>query len=162
MRQSRYAWLLGISLFCLVTLIVLKTPQTVISTLSDPHYGNSPQETIQRFWKLMDLRQTDLARDLLILPVGSLDENEFIAWETRLNKDPLLSLQKLEFLTSDEAASQAVVLRVYWTSQGQDAQYVTFSFNLIQTEKGWRIQQIKRIKDLSFLGGNHDEGLPKS
>lgn len=148
MRQSRYAWLLGISLFCLITIIVLKTPQTVISTLADPHYGNSPRTTIQHFWKLMDLRQTDLARDLLSLQEGSLDENEFIAWETRLNKDPMLSLQKVEFMNLDSDISQSVVVRISWTSPVQGVEQVTFSINLKQTEKGWRIQRIKRINDL--------------
>jgi len=149
MRQSRYVWLLGISLFCLITLIVLKTPQTVISTLADPQYGNSSRTTIQHFWNLMDLRQTDLARGLLSLPEGSLDENEFRAWETRLNKDPMLSLQKVEFLNSDSGTSQLEVVRVSWTSPIQGVQHVTFSMNLKQTENGWRIQRIKRINDLS-------------
>ena len=147
MRQSRYVWLLGLSLICLITIITFKTPQTVISALANSHYGNSPRSTIQHFWALMDRRQTDLARDLLILPAGSLDENEFSAWETRLNKDPLLSLQKVEFmnLDSNSATSQAVVVRVFWTSSVQDVQNVTFSMNLKQTEKGWRIEQIKRM-----------------
>lgn len=149
MRQSRYVWLLGISLFCLITLVSLKTPQTVISTLADPQYGDSPRTTIQNFWNLMDRRQTDLARDLLDLPEGSSDEFEFIAWETRLNKDPMLSLQKVEFMNSESGISQAVVVRVSWLSLDQGVQSVTFSINLKQTEKGWRIQRIKRINDLS-------------
>ncbi|TGE32345.1 hypothetical protein [Desulfosporosinus sp. Sb-LF] len=148
MRQSRYVWLLGISLFCLISIIALKTPQTVISTMADPQYGNSTRTTVQHFWKLMDLRQTDLARDLLKLPEGSLDESEFKAWETRLNKNPMLSLQKVEFMTSDLGISQGVVVRVFWTSPDQGVQHVTFSNDLIQTEKGWRIQRIKRINDL--------------
>lgn len=149
MRHSRYVWLLGLSLLCLITIITFKTPQTVISALADSHYGSSPRSTIQHFWTLMDLRQTDLVRDLLSLPVGSLDENEFSAWENRLNKDPLLSLQKVEFMNSDlnSATSQAVVVRVFWTSPVQDVQNVTFSFNLKQTEKGWRIERIKRMNN---------------
>lgn len=151
MRHSRYVWLLGLSFFCLITIITFKTPQTVISALADSHYRNSPRSTIQHFWSLMDLRQTDLARDLLSLPVGSMEENEFIAWETMLNKDPLLSLQKVEFMNSDQdsASSQTVVVRVFWTSPVQDVQNVTFSMNLKQTEKGWRIDRIKRMNNLS-------------
>jgi hypothetical protein len=148
MRQSRYAWLLGISFFCLFTIIVLKTPQTVISTLADPQYGNSPRTTIQHFWRLMDLRQTNIARDLLSLPEGSLDETEFKAWETRLNKDPMLSLQKLEFMNSDSSISQAEIVRVSWSSPIQGVERVIFSINLVQSEKGWRIQQIKQINSL--------------
>jgi len=149
MRQSRYVWLLGISLFCLFTLISVKTPQTVMSTLANPQYGNSQRTTIQHFWNLMDLRQTDLARDLLSIPKGSADETEFRAWETRVNKDPMLSLQKVEFLNSDSNTSQAVVIRVSWTSPDQGVQHVSFSMNLLQTEQGWRIQRIKRINDIS-------------
>ena len=150
MRQSRYVWLIGLSLLCLFTIITFKTPQTVISALADSHYRDSPRSTIQHFWALMDLRQTDLARDLLSLPAGSLDENEFNAWETRLNKDPLLSLKKVEFMNMDpnSATAQAVVLRVFWTSPVQDVQNVTFSMNLKQTEKGWCIERIKRMNNL--------------
>lgn len=148
MRYSRYVWFLGLSLFCLITIITFKTPQTVISALADPHYGDSPQKTIQHFWQLMDFRQTDLARDLLIIPEGSLDQKEFREWETRLNKDPLLSLQKLEFMNSDSAISQGVVVRVFWTSPIEDVQYVTFSINLKQSEKGWRIERIKRLNNI--------------
>jgi len=148
MRYSRYVWFLGLSLFCLITIIAFKTPQTVISALADPHYGDSPQQTIQHFWQLMDLRQSDIARDLLIMPEGSLDQKEFREWETRLNKDPLLSLQKLEFMNSDSAISQGVVVRVYWTSPIEDVQYVTFSINLKQSEKGWRIEQMKRMNNI--------------
>ena len=148
MRYSRYVWFLGLSLFCLITIIAFKTPQTVISALADPHYGDSPQKTIQHFWQLMDLRQTDLARDLLIMPEGSLEQKEFREWETRLNKDPLLSLQKLEFMNSDLAISQGVVVRVFWTSAIEDVQYVTFSINLKQSEEGWCIERIKRMNNI--------------
>jgi hypothetical protein len=147
MRYSRYVWFMGLSLFCLITIIAFKTPQTVISALADPHNGDSPQKTVQHFWQLMDLRQTDLAQDLLILPEGSLDQKEFKEWETRLNKDPLLSLKKLEFMNSDYAISQGVVVRVFWTSSIEDVQKVTFSINLKQSEKGWRIERIKRLNN---------------
>jgi len=154
MRQSRYVWILGLSLLCLITIVAFKTPQTVVSALADSQIENSPRSTIQHFWALMDLRQTDLARNMLSAPVGSLDEQEFSAWETRLNKDPLLSLQKVEFmnLNSDadmDLTSQAIVVRVYWTSPVQDAANVTFSIKLKQTEKGLVIEKIKRINNLT-------------
>ena len=147
MRNSRFVWFLGLSLFCLVTIIALKTPQAVKSALADPHYGDSPQQTIQHFWKLMDVRQTDLAGELLITTEGSLDQKVFKDWETKLNKDPLLSMQKLEFMNSDLDLSQGVVVRVYWTSPIEAVQYVTFSINLKQSEKGWRIERIKQINN---------------
>lgn len=156
MRQSRYVWLLGISLFCLMTIIVLKTPQAVISTLADPHYGSSPRTTIQQFWRLMDLRQTDLARDLLILPKSSLDESEFNAWESRMNKDPMLSLQKVEFMSPNFDSSQGVIVRVSWTSSIEKELETMFSMKLVNTEDGWKIQGIKRINDLSYIGGDYD------
>ena len=148
MRRSRFVWFLGLSLFCLVAIIALKTPQTVVSALADPHYGDSPQQTIKHFWQLMDVRQTDLAGELLVTPEGSLDQKVFKDWETKLNKDPLLSMQKLEFMNSDLALSQGVVVRVYWTSPIDAVQYVTFSINLKQSEKGWRIERIKQISNI--------------
>lgn len=157
MRQSRHVWLLGISLFCLVTLVVFKTPQAVISTLADPQYGSSPQSTIQQFWKLMDLRQTNLASDLVNLEQGSADESEFESWVSILNNDPMLSLQKVEFMNSDLEGSQGIIVRVSWTSSVQKVKPVVFSMSLTPSANGWRIQEIKRMNDLSFMGGNHDE-----
>ncbi|GAB6151838.1 hypothetical protein JCM17380_05880 [Desulfosporosinus burensis] len=156
MRQSRYLWLLGLSFFCMVTIITLKTPQTVISTLADPQFGSSPRTTIQQFWKLMDLRQTNLARDLIMVVQGSSDESEFKAWESRVNGDPMLSLQKVEFMNSELDGSQAIIVRVSWTSSVEKVQQAMFSMSLKQTEKGWRIQEIKQINDLSFVRGDHD------
>ena len=75
MRQSRYVWLLGISLFCLITIIVFKTPQTVISTLADPQYGRFSAYNNSTFLEIMDLRQTDLARDLLSITGGIFGRN---------------------------------------------------------------------------------------
>jgi len=156
MRQSRYVWFLGISLFCLMTIIVFKTPEAVISTLADPQYGSSPRTTVQQFWKYMDLRQTNLARDLIILPEGSADESEFKAWESLMNKDPLLSLQKVEFMNPEVEGSKEVVVRILWTSSVEKELQAVFTMNLAQTENGWKIRGIKRINDLSYIGGDHD------
>ncbi|SHH88745.1 hypothetical protein [Desulfosporosinus lacus] len=158
MRQSRYVWLIGISLLCLITIVILKTPQAVISTLADPQYGNSQRTTIQQFWKYMDFRQIDLARDLLSLPKGSADESEFKVWEILMNKDPMLSLQKVEFMNPDLDGSQDIIVRVSWTSSLEKVQQATFSMSLAKTEKGWQIQGIKRINDLSYIGGDQDGG----
>lgn len=149
MRHSRYVWILGLSIFCLFAIFTFQTPQTVISTIADPHYQSNPRATIQHFWSLMDLRQTDLANELLVLPKGSLDAQEFKAWVDTLNKDPLLSLQKVEFLNSDQTSSQGVIVRVSWLSPSQKVQNATYSMNLKPSNNGWRIQQIKRINNPS-------------
>lgn len=145
MRHSRYLCLLGITILCLFGFIALKTPHTVISALADSHYGESERMTVQHFWNLMDLRQTDLAQDLLDLQAGSSDDNEFRDWKTRLNKDPLLSLQKIEFINPELADEQTMIVRIVWISSVQQAEQVTFSFKLLQTEKTWHIVQFKQI-----------------
>ena len=152
MRQSRYVWLMGLAILCLAAIIAFRTPQTVISTLVDPNYRNSPQATIQYFWNLMDLRQTKLARELLISPQLSSDEKEFEFWETKLNNDPMLSLQKVDFVNSESDNTSTELVEVTWTSPIQEIQQAAFSMNLKLTEKGWRIQSLRRIKDFS-LGG---------
>ncbi|WP_088186280.1 hypothetical protein [Desulfosporosinus sp. FKA] len=149
MRQSRYVWILGLSIVCLVTIIMIQTPQTVISTMADPQYQSDPKTTVQHFWSLMDKRQTDLAQELLLLPEGSMDEQDFKTWVALLNKDPLLSLQKIEFLNSEPNNTQGVVVRVFWLSPIQNVESATFSMGLRQTASGWRIQQFKRMKALA-------------
>lgn len=154
MRYSRHLWILGITLVCFISLFALETPSAVISAMADPQHGESPRVTVQRFWNLMDSRQTHLAQELLVIPEGSADENEFKVWENLLNKDPMLSLQKVEFV--DMTNPQAMFVRVFWTSPVQNVQVVTFTMSLKQTDKGWRIQRFKRINDLSFIGGKYD------
>jgi hypothetical protein len=145
MRQSRYVWILGLSVFCLFAIVMFQTPQTVISTMSDPQFQGNPRTTIQHFWSLMDLRQTGLAKELLQLPEGSSDDQEFKSWEATLNKDPLLSLQKVEFLNPEVTSTKGIIVQVTWKSTIQTAQTVTYTMNLKPTDNGWRIQQMKRI-----------------
>lgn len=147
MRYSRYVWFLGLSILCLVTIISFKTPQAVVSALAESHYGETPQQTIQHFWKLMDLRQTNLAKELVIMPEGSGEEKEFQEWEKKLNNYPLLTLQKVEFLNADPSASQGVAVRIYWMSPIEEVQHVTFSYGLKKSAKGWQIERMKRIDD---------------
>lgn len=148
MRSSRYVWFIGLSVLCLVTLISFKTPQKVISALAEANYGETPQQTIQHFWKLMDLRQMDLARTLVIMPEGSAEQKEFAEWASKLNRSPLLTLQKLEFLNTNPALTQGIVVRVYWSSSIEEIPFVTYSFNLSKTDKGWLIERMKRVDNI--------------
>ena len=154
MRQSRYLWILGLSIICVVTIISFQTPQTVISVLAHPNYQNNSRTVIQRFWDLLDSRQTDLAQGLLLLPPGSADAAEFKTWKETLDKDPLLSLQKVEFLnqetTQNSAGAPSIVVRVSWTSPIQNVQTVSYLMGLKATDNGWRIQQFKRL-DTHFI-----------
>lgn len=148
MRSSRYLWFLGLSILCLVAIISFKTPQSVISALAEAHYGATPQQTIQHFWKLMDLRQMDLARNLVIMPEGSGEQKEFTEWEAKLDRSPLLTLQKLEFLNSDPAVEQGIVVRVFWGSPIEEVFDVMYSFNLKETDKGWQIERMRRLDNI--------------
>ncbi len=68
-------------------------------------------------------------------------------WEMIVKDDALLKLLKVEFL--DIRNPQAVIVKVSWSSALNKVQTTMYSFDVRQTNKGWRIWGIKKINDLS-------------
>ena len=123
-----------------------------MTTLASPNYSDSPRAAIQNYWNLLDRRQIDMARDLLInteiTPAG---RYELQMWEDTVENNPLLTLQKVEFLDSKD--DKQILVKVIWTSVTQENKDVTYSFETKQTDQGWRIKQVRRINALSLIGG---------
>jgi hypothetical protein len=148
MQHSRYLWLIGVVLLSLFLILSWKTPQTVMTSMSDPFYSDSPQLTIQKFWNFLDLRQVDLAKGLIKNEGTSIDGIELVyEWERIVEEDALLKLQKVEFL--DLRNPQAVVVKVIWNSSPEKVQSKIYSFDVRKTNQGWRIWGIKQINNLS-------------
>jgi hypothetical protein len=148
MQHSRYLLLIGVVLLSLFLILSWKTPQSVMTSMTDPFYSNSPQITIQKFWNFMDLRQADLAKGLIRnegTPIKGMDL--VYEWERIVEEDALLKLQKIEFL--DLRNPQAVIIKVTWSSSLHEGQTTMYSFDVRQTNRGWRIWGIKQINDLS-------------
>lgn len=139
MQRSRYLWILGIALLCLAGILAWKSPGTVMSALAHPEYADSPRATVQHFWNLLDSREMAIAEEM-VAPGKSV---ELQALTQLLEKNPLLSLQKVEFL--DTTNPQAVVVRVFWLSPPKDVESQKYVFDLEQYERGWRIISCKRL-----------------
>lgn len=152
MRQSRYLWLIGIITLSMIGMIWWKTPEVVLTTLASPNYSDSSRSVVQNYWNLLDRRQISQARELIInneiTPAG---RYELLFWENLVDNNPLLSLQKVEFLDNND--ERQVVAKVIWTSSGQEVKTATYAFEAKQTDKGWRIKQVRRINSLSLIGG---------
>lgn len=148
MRHSRYIWVIGLILIAFIGIMAWESPQVVWTTLADPGHNDSARATVQHFWSLMDARQLNLARNLLTED-SEQALTEFRNWQERLAKDPFLSVQRLEFVATEDP--QTIVTRVYWNS----LKPVTFHFSLQPTNEGWRIIQMHRTDGLSLVGGNN-------
>lgn len=148
MRHSRYVWVIGLILIAFLGMMAWESPQVVWTTLADPGYNDSARATVQHFWNLMDARQLDLARNLF---TENSDQalTEFRNWQEHLTTDPFLSVQRLEFVSTDDPLK--IVTRVYWNSLNP----VTFHFALQKTNESWRIIQMHRTDGLSLVGGNN-------
>jgi len=143
MLYSRHLWILGIAILCLLGLTLWKTPQAVWNTLTDPQFASSPRVSVLRYWDMLDSRQTDLARELLTVDQAGAVPVEFQTWEKNLKEDPFLTIKQVEFL--DSGNSQNIIVRVSWNSLASATEVATYSFQVVETEQGWRIYQIRRI-----------------
>lgn len=149
MRQSRYLWFLMIILSCLVVMIAWKTPQAVVSAMAQPQFADSPRVAVQRFWDCLDNRQLELADQFLISQdLSPLGKYEVENWKERVEKDPFLSMKKLEFLSS--SSQQDMMIRVSWDSPLHENLSTTYAIRTQSTPEGWKIAQIKKITPQSM------------
>ena len=144
MRHSRYLWFLLISIGCIVVMSALKTPQAVVSAMTQPQFADSPRVAVQRFWNCLDTRQLDLAEKFLVrTEMTPLGKHEVENWEDLVERNPLISLQKLEFLSS--SSPQSLMIRVSWASPLDEKVSATYSVETQSTPDGWKISQIQKI-----------------
>lgn len=144
MTRSRYVWLIGITFICLLGIVAWKSPQTVMVSLRQPQYADSPQAAVQRFWGYLDTRQLELAKQLLMAEeLNPLGWQEFELWKTRMENNPLISLRKLEL--SDSAHPQSVLVNLEWTAPGKEQIIQTYVMETRATSEGWKIIQIQKV-----------------
>ncbi|WP_434512618.1 hypothetical protein [Desulfitobacterium sp. AusDCA] len=150
MRHSRYLWFVMIIMSCLVTIIAWKSPQNVVSAMAQPQFADSPRVVVQRFWDCLDTRQLDLVDQFLsgkeMSPTG---KHEIENWKSLVEKNPLLSLQKLEFLSS--SSPQSILIRVSWTSPLKENVTATYAMETQSTSSGWKISQIQKFSPQSMV-----------
>lgn len=151
MRHSRYVWLFGITLMCLIGITAWKSPQAIMVALTEPKYADSPRVAVQRFWGYLDSRQLDLATELLIpKEMNPLGKHEVELWEDRVERNPLITLKKLEFV--DPSSPNMITVRVEWSSPLNEKIIETYMMETRSTPEGWKITQIKKMSEQSFAG----------
>lgn len=149
MTRSRYVWLMGITLICLLGVVAWKSPQAVMVALTEPQYADSPQAAVQRFWGYLDTRQLELAEQLIDPKIlNPLGQQEYALWESRVKNNPLINLKKLEFGSS--AHPNVVVVNVEWTSPIKEKIVETYLMETQSTEEGWKITQIQKLNAQSL------------
>lgn len=149
MRHSRYLWILMISAICLVVVIAWKTPQSVVSAMAQPQFADSPRVAVQRFWDCLDNRQLELADQLILSQeLSPMGMHEIATWKELVEKNPFLSLKKLEFLSA--SSQKGMLIRVTWASTLQDNITATYAIETQSTSEGWKISQIKKVTPQSM------------
>lgn len=144
MRHSRYLWIFAISITCLMGFLAWETPVTVVSALAHPEYADSPRAAVQHFWNLLDTRQFTIAREMLRSSPSAQEPPEFVTWVNALEKNPLLSLQKVEFLETSDPLRMRV--RVSWVAPPHSVDNLTYVFGLIQEGGNWHILEFHRLE----------------
>ncbi|MDD2234086.1 MAG: hypothetical protein PHV03_04100 [Desulfitobacteriaceae bacterium] len=148
MQHSRYPWLIGIILLSLFLFLSWKTPKTVITAIANPFFSDSPQLTIQKFWNFLDSRQIDLVEGLIRSEGTPIEGRDLVSELKKIvEEDALLKLQKVEFL--DLRNSQAIIVKVTWSSSLNEAQTKMYCFDVRKTNLEWRIWGIKMFNNLS-------------
>ncbi|SHN82399.1 hypothetical protein [Desulfitobacterium chlororespirans] len=144
MARSRYVWIMGITLVCLLGIVAWKSPQSVMVSLTQPHYADSPQAAVQRFWGYLDTRQLELAEQLLMdKELNPLGQQEFELWKAQVKNNPLISLKKMEL--ADSPQPNSVLVNVEWTSPVKDKIVQTYVMETRATSEGWKIIQIQKM-----------------
>lgn len=144
MRYSRYVWLLGITLMCLIGITAWKSPQAVMVALAEPQYADSPRVAVQRFWGYLDSRQLDLAEHLIIpKQMNPLGKHEVEQWVARVEQNPLITLKKLEFV--DSQIPNVIMVKVEWSSPLKEKILETYAMETQSTLEGWKIVQIQKM-----------------
>lgn len=144
MRHSRYVWLMGITLMCLIGITAWKSPQAVMVALAEPQHADSPRVAVQRFWGYLDSRQLELADQLLIpKQLNPLGKHEVEQWVARVEQNPLITLKKLEFV--DSQLPNVIMVKVEWSSPLKDKISETYAMETQSTPEGWKIVQIQKM-----------------
>lgn len=144
MARSRYVWLMGITLICLLGIVAWKSPQTVMVALTQPEYAESPRAAIQRFWGYLDTRQLELAEQLLLTKeLNPLGQKEFELWKGQVTNNPLISLKKMEL--ADSPQPNILMVNVEWSSPIKEKIVDTYVMETKSTSEGWKIIQIQRV-----------------
>ncbi|ACL21049.1 hypothetical protein DesLBE_0322 [Desulfitobacterium sp. LBE] len=144
MARSRYVWIMGITLVCLLGIVAWKSPQSVMVSLTQPHYADSPQAAVQRFWGYLDTRQLELAEQLLMAKeLNPLGQQEFELWKAQVKNNPLISLKKMEL--ADSPQPNSVLVNVEWTSPAKEKIVQTYVMETQATSEGWKIIQIQKL-----------------
>ncbi|AFM00825.1 MULTISPECIES: hypothetical protein [Desulfitobacterium] len=144
MTRSRYVWIMGVTLICLLGIVAWKSPQAVMVSLTQPQYADSPRAAVQRFWGYLDTRQLELAEQLLVAKeLNPLGQQEFELWKTQVRNNPLISLKKLGIADSPDPNS--VMVNVEWTSPIKEKIVQTYVMQTQSTSEGWKIIQIQKV-----------------
>jgi len=144
MARSRYVWLMGITLICLLGLVAWKSPQTVMVALTQPEYADSPRAAVQRFWGYLDTRQLELAEQMLIMnELNPLGKKEFEDWKDKVINNPLIGLKKLE--VADSSQPHVLMVNVEWSSTLKEKIVDTYIMETKETDEGWKIIQIQKF-----------------
>ncbi|MBP1760453.1 MAG: hypothetical protein H6Q63_1370 [Firmicutes bacterium] len=149
MRHSRYVWILGITLMCLIGITAWKSPQVVMVALAEPQYADSPRVAVQRFWGYLDSRQLDLAEQLLVSKqMNPLGKHEVELWEAKVGQNPLITLKKLDFV--DSPIPNVIMVKVEWSSPLDEKISETYVMETQSTPEGWKIVQMKKVSEQSL------------
>lgn len=140
MLFNRHFIIMSLSIFLIGVIFWWQNPSVAITAMSQSDYSWNSYTAVKSYWKRMDNRQFDLARELVIKE--AMDDHNAI--QQKFNVSPLLSIQKVEIENTQEANTYICNLRL--GSVIDEREEVTYLLNVQVLEKGWFITSLKLIK----------------
>lgn len=136
---NRHFFIMIFSLFFMGAIVWWQAPNTAVSAFSETDFASNPYTIVKSFWKMVDLRQFDLAEAL----VEDKNNTEIKRLKQILNDNPLLSLQKMEIIQNDEYNNFLVNLT--WDSVISEKKEMRYFLQLRKSKNGWIIHSIQSL-----------------
>lgn len=131
MLYSRNLIFIILSLMFIGAIVWWQNPQTAISAMAHGNYSPNSYSTVKNYFKYMDLRQFDLAQDL----IADEARNEHKEIEAKLSGNPFLSIQKVQINNIPEEENLFYV-QVFYGSVVEGKQVINYRIKVGSTEKG--------------------------
>lgn len=139
MLFNRHFIIMSLSIFLIGVIFWWQNPTVAITAMSQSDYSWNSYTAVKSYWKRMDNRQFDLARELVT--EEAVDDHNAI--QQKLMASPLLSIQKVEINNTQEA--DTYICNVSSGSVIDNREEGEYLINVQTSDKGWFITSIKVI-----------------
>ncbi len=139
MLFNRHFIIMSLSIFLIGVIFWWQNPSVAITAMSQSDYSWNSYTAVKSYWKRMENRQFDLARELVTQE--AIDDHNTI--QQKINESTLLSIQKVEINNTQE--TDTYICKVRLGSVIDDREDIKYLISVQTSGKGWFISSLKAI-----------------